>query len=132
MACCKSHIRLAPPPPQWRWVVLLNIGQNPTKFLEWLAYTSGACKSIYSPPPHLPCVVLSCVVLGSVVEVVRSNLAWGEIFTSAIGSVDLLYLCILFTKSRGYSNSKTYNIYQTNVINLKQQVLISKVISRQS
>ena len=35
---------------------------------------------------------------------------------------------ILFTKSRGYSNIKSYNIYQTNVINLKQLVLISKVI----
>ena len=34
---------------------------------------------------------------------------------------------ILFTKSRGYSNIKNYNIYQTNVINLKQLVLISKV-----
>ena len=37
---------------------------------------------------------------------------------------------ILFTKSRGYSNIKNYNIYQTNVINLKQLVLISKVISQ--
>ena len=35
---------------------------------------------------------------------------------------------ILFTKSRGYSNIKNYNFYQTNVINLKQLVLISKVI----
>ena len=33
-------------------------------------------------------------------------------------------------KSRGYSNIKNYNIYQTNVINLKQMVLISKVISQ--
>ena len=40
-----------------------------------------------------------------------------------------LSLYILFTKSRGYLNSKNYSIYQTNVINLKQLVLISKVIS---
>ena len=37
---------------------------------------------------------------------------------------------ILFTKSRGYSNIKNYKIYQTNVIILKQLVLISKVISQ--
>ena len=37
---------------------------------------------------------------------------------------------ILFTKSRGYSKIKNYNIYQMNVINLKQLVLISKVISQ--
>ena len=35
---------------------------------------------------------------------------------------------ILFTKSRGYSNIINHSIYQTNVINLKQLVLISQVI----
>ena len=39
-------------------------------------------------------------------------------------------ISILFTKSRGYSNIKKYNIFQRNVISLKQLVLISKVISR--
>ena len=75
---------------------------------------------------------VSGVVLGGVAEVVGSNLARGKIFTVSIGSVDSLYpsVYILFTKSRGYSNSKNYNIYQTNVIKLKQLVLISKVISR--
>ena len=31
-------------------------GQNPTKFGEWLAYTSGACKStfIFGPVPRGP------------------------------------------------------------------------------
>ena len=31
-------------------------GQNPTKFGEWLAYTSGACKStfIFGPAPRGP------------------------------------------------------------------------------
>ena len=37
---------------------------------------------------------MSGVVLGSVVEVVGSNLARDEIFTASIGSVDLLYLCV--------------------------------------
>ena len=36
-------------------------------------------------------LVLSCVVLGGVVEVVGSNLARSKIFTASIGSVDLLY-----------------------------------------
>ena len=31
----------------------------------------------------------------------------------------------LFTKSSGYSNIKSYYIFQTNVINLKQLILIS-------
>ena len=34
---------------------------------------------------------MSGVELGSVVEVVGSNLARGELFTASIGSVDLLY-----------------------------------------
>ena len=34
---------------------------------------------------------MSGVVLGGVVEVVRSNLLRGKIFTASIGSVDLLY-----------------------------------------
>ena len=37
-------------------------------------------------------------------------------------------LNILFTKSRGYSNIINHSIYQTNVINLKQLILISQVI----
>ena len=35
--------------------------------------------------------LMSCVVLGGVVEVVCSNLARGEIFTASIGSFELLY-----------------------------------------
>ena len=48
----------------------------------------------------------------------------------AYANEEFLNSNILFTKSKGYSNSKKYNIYQTNVINLEQLVLISKVISR--
>ena len=35
------------PPPTLPTVLLLNIGQNPTKFLGWLAYTIGACKKFW-------------------------------------------------------------------------------------
>ena len=40
-----------------------------------------------------------------------------------------LQINLLFTKSRGYSNTKNYtSTYQTNVMYLKQLVLISQVI----
>ena len=43
--------------PSVRYVISSQIaGQNPTKFGEWLAYTSGACKStfIFGPAPRGP------------------------------------------------------------------------------
>ena len=48
-------------------------------------------------------------------------------------TVDILdsiarFYYILFTKSRGYSNIINHSIYQTNVINMKQLVLINQVI----
>ena len=54
-------------------------------------------------------------------------------FSSAVSTdcgsflLDMHFYCS--QKSREYSNIKNYNIYQTNVINLKQLVLISKIIS---
>ena len=44
-------------PPSVRYIISSqNAGQNPTKFDEWLAYTSGACKStfIFGPAPRGP------------------------------------------------------------------------------
>ena len=43
--------------PSVRYVISSQTaGQNPTKFGEWLAYTSGACKStfIFGPAPRSP------------------------------------------------------------------------------
>ena len=43
--------------PSVRYVISSQTaGQNPTKFGEWLAYTSGACKSmfIFGPGPRGP------------------------------------------------------------------------------
>ena len=54
-----SGILFSPPSvrPFVRYVISSQIaGQNPTKFGEWLAYTSGACKStfIFGPAPRGP------------------------------------------------------------------------------
>ena len=40
-----------------------------------------------------------------------------------------IFRYILFTKRRGYSNIENYSSYQTNVMYLKQLVLINQVIS---
>ena len=54
-----SGILLSPPSvcPSVCYVISSQTaGQNPTKFAEWLAYTSGACKStfIFGPAPRGP------------------------------------------------------------------------------
>ena len=58
-----SGILLSPPSvclsvrPSVRYAISSQTaGQNPTKFGEWLAYTSGACKStfIFGPAPRGP------------------------------------------------------------------------------
>ena len=55
-----ASVRLSVHPsvcPSVRYVISSQTaGQNPTKFGEWLAYTSGACKStfIFGPAPRGP------------------------------------------------------------------------------
>ena len=59
-------------------------GQNPTKFGEWLAYTSGACKStfIFGPAPRGPGegskgqILISVGICDGVPSTARSNFSY--------------------------------------------------------
>ena len=51
-----ASVRLSARPSVCYVISSQTAGQNPTKFGEWLAYTSGACKStfIFGPAPRGP------------------------------------------------------------------------------
>ena len=75
----------------WRWY-RRRLMQYMTCTASGVVYISASWTSFFGDVSVAQLVAsMSGVVLGGVVEVVGSNLAWGKIFTASIGSVDSLY-----------------------------------------